>query len=77
MPITLLPSLILFSISKVVAPVASKMDPTYLNLLTAKICPVSVTIPDPGSSVKYSVFPKIEQLKSTIQNMFCSMKIKD
>jgi hypothetical protein len=29
MPITLLPSLILFSISKVVAPVASRMDPRY------------------------------------------------
>jgi hypothetical protein len=34
------------------------MDPRYLNLLTALICPVSVTIPAPGSSVKYSVFPK-------------------
>jgi hypothetical protein len=43
MPITLLPSLILFSISKVVEPVASKMDPRYLNLLTALICPASVT----------------------------------
>jgi hypothetical protein len=47
MPITLLPSLILFSISKAVAPAASRMDPRYLNLLTALICPVSVTIPAP------------------------------
>jgi hypothetical protein len=30
-PITLLPSLIIFSISKVVAPVASRMDPRYLD----------------------------------------------
>jgi hypothetical protein len=43
MPITLLPSLIIFSISKVVAPVASRIDPRYLNLLTALICPVSAT----------------------------------
>jgi hypothetical protein len=57
MIITPLPSLILFSISKVVAPVASKMDPRYVNLLTALICPVSVTIHAPGYSVKYSVFP--------------------
>jgi hypothetical protein len=42
MPITLLPSLILLSISKMVASVASRMDPRYLNLLTAVICPVSV-----------------------------------
>jgi hypothetical protein len=34
MPITLLPSLIIFSVSKVVAPVDSRMDPRYLNLLT-------------------------------------------
>jgi hypothetical protein len=33
MPITLLPSLILFSISKVVAPVASKMDPRYYMII--------------------------------------------
>jgi hypothetical protein len=33
MPITLLPSLILLYISKVVAPVASRMDPRYLDLL--------------------------------------------
>jgi hypothetical protein len=59
MPITLLPWLILFYISKVVAPVALRMDPRYLNLLTALICPVSVTITAPGASVKYSVFPKI------------------
>jgi hypothetical protein len=32
MPITLLPWLILFSLSKVVAPVASRMDPRYFNL---------------------------------------------
>jgi hypothetical protein len=43
----------------VAAPVTSRMDPRYLNLLTALICPVSVTIPAPRSSVKYSVFPKL------------------
>jgi hypothetical protein len=42
MPTTLFPTLVLFSISKAVAPVASRMDPRYLNLLTALICPVSV-----------------------------------
>jgi hypothetical protein len=35
MPITLVPPINLFPISKVVAPMASRMDPRYLNLLTA------------------------------------------
>jgi hypothetical protein len=29
------------------------MDPRYVNLLTAFICPVLVMIPAPGSTVKY------------------------
>jgi hypothetical protein len=44
---TLLPSFILFSISKVVAPLLSKIDPRYLNLLMVLICHTSVTIRTP------------------------------
>jgi hypothetical protein len=55
-PITLLPSLILFSVSKVVVPVAYRMDPRYLNLLTALICLNLIILIKYDEKYEYSYF---------------------
>jgi len=44
MTITLVPSLILVSISQIVVLLLFKVDPKYMNVLTALMCPAPVII---------------------------------